>query len=79
MEAKNAHVVDVRKVFMSQKEAQRYLGVSKDWLKSRRENGTLHYSMVGNVAFYLKAEIDNLICQGAVTGRGNFLKAKELK
>ena len=73
---KNARIVNVAKIWMSQKEAQKYLGVSKDWLKDRRENGTLHYSLVGNTAFYLKAEIDNLICRNAVTGRSLFLKAK---
>ena len=73
---KTSVVTNVGKIFMSQKEAQKYLGVSKDWLKDRRENGILHYSMVGNVAFYLKSEIDNLICQNAVTGRGLFRKAK---
>lgn len=73
---KNARIVNVAKIWMSQKEAQKYLGVSKDWLKDRRENGTLHYSLVGNTAFYLKAEIDNLICRNVVTGKGLFLKAK---
>lgn len=60
--------VDVTRLWMSQKEAQKYLGVSKDWLKDRRENGTLHYSMVGNTAFYIKSEIDRLIRENAVTG-----------
>ena len=49
--------VDTTRLWMSQKEAQKYLGVSKDWLKDRRENGTLHYSMVGNTAFYIKSEM----------------------
>ena len=48
------------------------LGVSKDWLKDRRENGTLHYSMVGNTAFYIKSEIDRLIRENAVTGTNIF-------
>ena len=53
---------------MSQKEAIKYLGVSKDWLKERRLDGTLHYSMVGNTAFFIKAEIDSLVRRNAVTG-----------
>lgn len=64
--------VDVTRLWMSQKEAQKYLGVSKDWLKDRRENGTLHYSMVGNTAFYIKSEIDRLIRENAVTGTNIF-------
>lgn len=64
--------VDVRKLWMSQKEAMKYLGVSKDWLKERRLQGTLHYSMVGTTAFYIKAELDDIIRRGAVTGTNVF-------
>lgn len=60
--------VDARKLWMSQKEAQKYLGVSRSWLKEKRLNGLLHYSMVGTTAFYIKSEIDGLIRQNAVTG-----------
>lgn len=69
---KVAEVRKCDKLWMSQKEAQAYLGVSKDWLKERRMSGALHYSMVGNTAFYIKSEIDKLICSNAVTGRSNF-------
>ena len=68
--------VDVKKLWMSQKEAQKYLGVGKDWLKNRRESGVLHYSMVGNTAFYIKAEIDGLIRANAVSGVGHFREAR---
>ena len=68
--------VDTTRLWMSQKEAQKYLGVSKDWLKDRRENGTLHYSMVGNTAFYIKSEIDRLIRDNAVTGRSIFMNTR---
>ena len=68
--------IDAHKLWMSQKEAMKYLGVGKDWLKERRLNGTLHYSMVGNTAFYIKSEIDNLIRQGAITGANLFHKTK---
>ncbi|MBR1448324.1 MAG: helix-turn-helix domain-containing protein [Prevotella sp.] len=63
------------KIWMSQKEAQKYLGVSKDWLKERRLDGRLHYSMVGTTAFYIKSEIDALIRRNAVTGIRNFREA----
>ena len=68
--------VDATKLWMSQKEAQKYLGVSKDWLKDRRQSGSLHYSMVGTTAFYIKAEIDALIRTNAVTGRQLFRQAR---
>ncbi len=69
--------IDARKLWMSQKEAQKYLGVGKDWLKERRLNGTLHYSMVGTTAFYIKSEIDNIIVSNAVSGRQFFRKEKD--
>ena len=67
--------VDTRKIWLSNKEAAKYLGVSKDWLKDRRESGKLHYSVVGNTIFYIKSEIDKLIINGAISGRNLFQKA----
>lgn len=67
-------IIDTRKVWLSNKEAAKYLGVSKDWLKDRRNEGKLHYSVVGNTIFYIKSEIDSLIKAGAVSGRQQFAK-----
>lgn len=64
--------IDTRKLWLSNKEAAKYLGVSKDWLKDRRENGTLHYSVVGNTIFYIKKEIDRLIVANAISGKSIF-------
>ena len=63
-----AKVVNINKLWMSQKEARAYLGVSKDWLEDKRETGVLHYSKVGNTIFYMKSEIDSLIRNSAITG-----------
>lgn len=60
------------KLWMSNKEAAAYLGVSKDWLKDRRNEGRLHYSVVGNTIFYIKKEIDDIIRNGAINGRSHF-------
>lgn len=60
--------VDTTRLWLSNRDAARYLGVSKDWLESRRLDGTLHYSKVGNTIFYIKKEIDNLIKRNAVSG-----------
>jgi len=68
-------VVNTDRLWMSQKEARSYLGVSKDWLDKRRVTGALHYSKVGNTIFFIKSEIDNLIRNNAVTGKQLF-KAK---
>lgn len=68
--------VDTRRLWMSNREAAKYLGVSKDWLNDRRMDGSLSFSKVGNTIFYIKSEIDNLICSGAVTGVGKFRREK---
>lgn len=64
--------VVTNKLWMSNKEAAAYLGVSKDWLKDRRDEGRLHYSVVGNTIFYIKKEIDDIIRNGAINGRSHF-------
>ena len=64
--------VDTRRLWLSQRDAAKYLGVSKDWLNSRRLDGTLHFSKVGNTIFYIKSEIDNLIRDNAVSGKQIF-------
>lgn len=64
--------VDTKRLWLSNKEAAKYLGVSKEWLKDRRENGTLHYSVVGNTIFYIKKEIDRLIAANAISGKSIF-------
>lgn len=67
-------IVDTKKLWLSNKEAAKYLGVSKDWLKDRRNDGTLHYSVVGNTIFYMKSEVDNMIRRNAVSGVNLFRK-----
>ena len=64
--------IDTRRLWLSNKEAAKYLGVSKDWLKDRRDSGTLHYSVVGNTIFYIKKEIDSLIVANAISGKSIF-------
>jgi len=71
--------IDTKKLWLSQKEAAKYLGVSKDWLRDRRNDGKLHYSVVGNTIFYIKSEIDKLIISGAISGRTLFIKETQLR
>ena len=66
--------VDTTKLWLSSREAVNYLGVSKDWFDKRREDGTLHYSKVGNTIFYIKKEVDDLIKDNAVSGKQIFKK-----
>lgn len=68
--------VDSHKLWMSNREAAKYLGVSKDWLKDRRNEGHLHYSVVGNTIFYIKSEIDHLIATNAISGKPLFVNAR---
>ena len=68
--------VDTSKLWLSNKEAKAYLGVSEDWLDDRRAEGTLHYSKVGRTIFYMKCEVDDLIRKNAVSGVGLFQKTK---
>lgn len=74
-EFKAVHV-DSRKLWMSNKEAAKYLGVSKDWLKDRRNEGLLHFAVVGNTIFYIKSEIDSLIAANAISGKPLFINAR---
>lgn len=69
---KQAVVSRCDKLWLSQKEASKYIGMSKDWLEARREEGVLHYSKVANAIFYIKSEIDRLITDGACSGRQVF-------
>lgn len=68
--------IDTRKLWMSRKEAKKYLGVSSDWLEARETAGLLSVSRVGNTVFYIKSQIDNMIRDGAVTGVNHFREAR---
>lgn len=68
--------IDTNRKWISTREAARYLGVSKDWIKDRIESGVLHYSKVGNTVFLIMREVDNLIRRGAVSGRDVFMSIK---
>lgn len=57
----NGLVLDVNKTWLSNAEAQKYLGVSADFLKSLRTNAELHYYKVHNMVFYRKSDIDKLV------------------
>lgn len=60
------------KLWLSQKEAAKYLGVSKDWLENQRVQGKLSFSKVANTIFYIKSEVDRLIINGAIFGKSEF-------
>ncbi len=63
--AKNEATIKVRlidKVWLSNKEAQVYLGMSPDFFRALRESGELPFYMIGHKAiFYKKSDIDTLL------------------
>lgn len=49
---KKATVTAIEKIWLSNKEAQAYLGVGMEFFKSLRSSGQLPYSKVGKTVFY---------------------------
>jgi excisionase family DNA binding protein len=62
----NSRVQEVTKVFLSNTEAQAYLGVGTDFFKALRAEGKLPYYKVGKTVFYRKSAIDKLVEDGRV-------------
>lgn len=60
-------IKDVDKVWLSNAEAQRYLGMSADFLKSLRESGQLSFYKVRRAVFYKKSDIDRLMERNKIT------------
>lgn len=51
----------VAKLWLSNAEAQKYLGMSSSFFKRLRQNGRLRYYKVGTSVFYKKTDIDRLV------------------
>lgn len=62
----NSRVLEVTKVYLSNAEAQAYLGVGPDFFKALRADGRLPYYKVGKMVFYRKSAIDKLVESGKV-------------
>ena len=56
------------KAYLTNAEAQAYLGLSKATLARYRADGTLPYSKVGSSVYYLTADLEALLASRAVTG-----------
>lgn len=61
---KSVSVTQTEKVWLSNKEAQAYLGVGLDFFKAIRREGTMPFYKVGKTVFYRKRDIDRLIERG---------------
>ena len=58
---KQATVTQIEKIWLSNKEAQAYLGVGMDFFKNLRSSGRISFFKVGTTVFYRKRDIDKLI------------------
>lgn len=58
---KETRVETVEKKWMSNSEAQAYLGVSAGFLQNQRSTGRLRHYKVGSVIFYRVKDLDGLI------------------
>ena len=56
--------VTIEKVWLSNKEAQKYLGVGVEFFKLLRTTGRLPFYRVGRTVFYRKSDIDYLVESG---------------
>lgn len=61
---RTANVTRIEKVWLSNREAQAYLGTGIDFFKTLRKNARLPFYKVGNTVFYRKNDIDRLIERG---------------
>ena len=61
---KQAKVKPLEKVFLSNREAMRYLDVSDSTLKGWRLGGMLNYYKVGSLIWYDKNDLDRLVRGG---------------
>lgn len=64
MRTGKSRTVQIEKTWLSNKEAQAYLGMSSDFLKDLRQDGLLAYYKVRNAVFYRKEDIDRLVERG---------------
>ena len=62
----HATVTPLDKIWLSNHEAQKYLGIGADFFKRLRLTGKLPFYKVGTTVFYLRRDIDNLIKRGRV-------------
>lgn len=62
-----AIVTTTEKLYLSNTEAQKYLGMSAGFFKRLRSGGKLRFYKVGGAVFYRKNDIDRLIERSRVT------------
>ena len=63
---KIAQVHGIEKLWMSNAEAQAYLGVGPDFFRYLRERKALNFSKIGKTIFYLVSDIDELVAANLI-------------
>lgn len=58
---KNVRVEAVDKIWLSQKEVAKYIGMSQSYVAELRRKGLLRHSMIGNASFFKKDDVDKLL------------------
>lgn len=58
---KTSIVNSVDKIWLSNAEAQKYLGMSADYMRDLRVDGQLHFYKLRGAIFYKKSDIDKLM------------------
>ena len=58
---RQSKTIEVEKIWLTTKEAMKYLGVSRDFLDNLRQSGELGYYKVGHTILFKKDRIDKLI------------------
>lgn len=59
-------VIPVERVWLTNRDAQSYLGVSPDFLKRLRAEARIPFYKVGGTVFYRKRDIDRIVERGRV-------------
>lgn len=62
----NTKIAPIGKIWLSNHDAQVYLGVGVDFFKRLRANGKIPFYKVGGTVFYRKNDIDRLLEKGRV-------------
>lgn len=59
-------VTSIDKIWLSNSEAQKYLGIGSAFFKRLRPTGQLRFYKIGTAVFYRKQDIDRLVERGRV-------------
>lgn len=63
---KRAQIIPVQRVYLSNSDAQAYLGVGPEFLRGLRESAELPFRKVGRTIFYKIEDINRIVEKGKV-------------